>query len=131
MIGEAMGIASSADIYGPSAGATFYQAQEKAPTTAAGIQSTASDTAVIQQVNVLPNLGKVNPLLWLPIGLGALVLFKLLREWGTKAEHFSPLKADFYWFGMTVGASCLGIPLVKAFFNKYKVEGLTQYINNA
>jgi hypothetical protein len=126
---DGAGIASTADIYGPSAGATFYQAAEHAPTTAATLQSTATNTAVLESKSVAPGLRGINPLLWLPIGLGILVLFKLLREWGTKAEHFSTLRVDAYWYGMTVLAAVTGIPLVKAFFNKYRVEGLTQYVN--
>ncbi len=130
MYGSA-GIATTADVYGPSAGATYAQAYEHAPTTAQAVSSTAADTANLQQTNVLPSLRNINPLLWLPIGLGALVLLKLLREWGTKADDFKTLRVDGYWYGMTVLAAVTGVPLVKAFFNKYKVEGLTQYVNNA
>lgn len=128
-----LGLASTADVYGPSAGSTFYQTQEKAPTSAQIISGGQGGGAAanLQPTTLFGGLGNVNPLLWIPIILGVLVLLKLLREWGTEKTHFSALKVDAYWFLMTVGAAVAGIPLVKGFLNKYRVPGLTEYVNNA
>lgn len=130
-IGSTVGIASTADIYGPSAGATFAQAVEHAPTTAQSLQSTASDSATIEQKNLLPGLGKVNPLLWVPVLILAIFGIKLLREWGTKRDDFKVVRVDLYWWLTTTLGAAAGIPLLKGFLNKYKVPGLTEYINNA
>lgn len=78
----------------------------------------------------LPQL-KGNPLWFIPLGLGCIVVFKIVREGGRKSTEFSPLKADAYWFGMTVLAAVTGIPLVKAISSKYAPQPVRDYINNA
>jgi hypothetical protein len=80
--------------------------------------------------NFLPWL-KANPLWTIPIILAVIVLLKIVREGGKKSTEFAPLKADGYWFVMTVAAACAGIPLVKAIANKYAPQPVRDYLTNA
>lgn len=133
-----VGIASTGDFYGPDAGATVDQsavgdsAVMSAPNTTIGALS--NDTGgkpAIAQHEVLPGLRGVSPLLWVPLGLGALVLLRIVTEWGEDSGEFKNPKAGLYFGVQAAGWSILLIPLVKAFANKYHIHGLTEYINNA
>ena len=103
-------------------------------TTMAASLTGNGPTAPISKLNptpFLPGLQGVNPLWFIPIGLGLLVLIKIVREGGKKSGDFSPLKADAYWFFMTVLAAVTGIPLVKAIASKYAPQPVRDYIANA
>lgn len=126
---QGVGVASLGDIYGVDASPTFFQAEEKAPTTAgAAMSSNAAPTVAV--VPVLSGLRGINPLLWLPILLGVLVLVKVLREWES-AEPVHEVKVGAYFVAMSGLSAIIVIPLVKALLQKYQIPGLSAYVANA
>lgn len=132
------GVTATASDFYFGAGPATTAGQERAgapadPTTTSSIATASAPTpkANIDQVNLLPALRNVNPLVAIPFLLGLIVVFKLVREAGHKSSDFHAVRVDLYWYAMTVLAAATGIPLVKAIANKYRVQPVTDYLNNA
>lgn len=126
---QGVGVASVGDIYGVDASPTFFQAEEKAPTTAGAALSSPS-APTMKVVPVLSGLKGMNPLLWIPLLLGVLVCVKLLREWESK-EPVHEVKVGAYFVLMAGLSALIVVPFVKALSQKYQVPGLSQYLANA
>jgi hypothetical protein len=100
------------------------------PTTTTAMASQPSAPA-IEPVTLLPQLHGLNPLLAIPLLLGAWVILKIVWGLGRKGGEEGHLKLDLI-FMLAAGLSGLiVIPAAKAILQKYKFPVVSAYVANA
>ncbi|MBD5656558.1 MAG: hypothetical protein IAI50_15460 [Candidatus Eremiobacteraeota bacterium] len=137
-----VGVATVGDFYGPDSGGSQVASDvggsaastDTSPTMGASLSSDSQDKApAIDSVSVplFAGLQGINPLLWIPMILGGLVLLRILREWGSGDGEIKEARTGFYFGIMAALWSIAIIPLVKALLGKYHIPGLSEYVQNA
>ncbi|GAC1304792.1 MAG: hypothetical protein NVSMB19_15860 [Vulcanimicrobiaceae bacterium] len=132
-----VGVATTGDFYGPDAGATMdQQFTQNAPmaqnTTVGALSRDGGDSKpAMRSHDMAPGLRGMNPLLWIPLILGTIVIVRVLREWGEKDGEVKEARAGLYFGVMASLWTVALVPLYKALLTKYHINGLSEYVQNA
>ncbi len=109
---------------GPTMGQVGSGAADTDPVTPAN----ASAKGEVAQAAAVGSMG--NPLIWFVTFL--VLLFALMfiaKRFGSEASEFASIKLSFYNLVVIAFAAMIGINLFKMVFNRFKVPGLTTFVN--
>jgi len=100
------------------------------PTTTGAIATAPNVAPKLDQVELLPQLRNLNPLIAIPFLIGLYVVLRLFMEWGHDKATFSRVRLDA-WFAVAATISTLMLgPLFKKLLVKYKIPAISDYVNS-